>query len=89
LSVRISRGPAALASMARHHSHACVEGVRRSYRTARTKLGVPLPPHAVDAALAAYKKKGFALAVRPRRRTGGAGDPGRDVRSEAVAPQSD
>ena len=62
----LRRHPAALASMARHHAHACVEGVRRSYRTARTELGVALPPHAVDGVLAAYKKEGFALAATAR-----------------------
>ena len=62
----LRRHPAALASMARHHAHACVEGARRSYRTARAELGVALPPHAVDGALAAYKKEGFALAATAR-----------------------
>jgi hypothetical protein len=62
----LRRHPAALASMARHHAHACVEGARRSYRTARAELGVALPPHAVDGVLAAYKKEGFALAATAR-----------------------
>ena len=62
----LRRYPAALASMARHHAHACVEGARRSYRTARAELGVTLPPHAVDGVLAAYKKEGFALAATAR-----------------------
>ena len=52
--------------MARHHAHACVEGARRSYRTARAELGVSLPPHAVDGVLAAHKKEGFALAASAR-----------------------
>ena len=62
----LRRHPAALASMARHHAHACVEGARRSYRTARAELGVALPPHAVDGVLAAYRKEGFALAATAR-----------------------
>jgi hypothetical protein len=62
----LRRYPPALASIARHHAHACVEGARRSYRTARAELGVALPPHAVDAVLAAYKKEGFALAATAR-----------------------
>jgi hypothetical protein len=59
----LRRYPAALASMARQHGHACVEGARRSHRTARAELGVALPPHAVDGVLAACKKEGFALAA--------------------------
>jgi hypothetical protein len=62
----LRRHPPALASMARHHAHACVEGARRSYRSARAELGVALPPHAVDGVLAAYKKEGFALAATAR-----------------------
>ena len=62
----LRRYPPALASMARHHAHACVEGARRSYRSARAELGVALPPHAVDGVLAAYKKEGFALAATAR-----------------------
>jgi hypothetical protein len=62
----LRRYPPALASIARHHAHACVEGARRSYRTARAELGVSLPPHAVDGVLAAYKKEGFALAATAR-----------------------
>jgi hypothetical protein len=49
-----------------HHAHPCVEGARRSHRTARTELGVSLPPHVVDGVLAAYKKEGFALAATAR-----------------------
>jgi hypothetical protein len=62
----LRRYPAALASMARYHALACVEGARRSYRSARAELGVALPPHAVDGVLAAYKKEGFALAATTR-----------------------
>ena len=43
-----------------------MEGARRSYRNARTELGVSLPPHAVDGVLAAYKKEDFALAATAR-----------------------
>ena len=66
LHLVLRRHPAALASMARHHAHACVEGARRSYRTARAELGVAIPPHAVDGVLAVYKKEGFALAATAR-----------------------
>jgi hypothetical protein len=62
----LRRYPAALASIARHHAHACLEGARRSYGSARVELAVSLPPHAVDGVLAAYKKEGFALAATAR-----------------------
>jgi hypothetical protein len=58
----LRRHPAALAAMARHHTQACVEGARAGYRTARTELGELLPPHAVDAVLAAYRAEGRRLA---------------------------
>ncbi len=38
----LRRYPVALATMARYHSKACVEGARQGYRTARTELaGAP------------------------------------------------
>jgi hypothetical protein len=58
----LRRHPMALAAMARHHTAACVEGARRGYRTARTELAEVLPPHAVDAVLAAYHSEGRRLA---------------------------
>jgi len=54
----LRRHPAALAAMARHHTQACVEGARAGYRTTRTELGEAIPPHAVDAVLAAYRTEG-------------------------------
>ena len=63
----LRRHPAALAAMARHHTQACVEGARAGYRTARTELGETLPPHAIDAVLAAYRTEGRRLAAPPRR----------------------
>jgi hypothetical protein len=62
----LRRHPAALASVARHYSRACVEGAREGYRSARVELGVSLPPHAVDGVLAAYKTEGFKLAATAR-----------------------
>ena len=44
----LRRYPVALATMARYHSKACVEGARQGYRTARTELAGTLPPHAID-----------------------------------------
>jgi hypothetical protein len=58
----LRRHPLALAVMARHHTQACVEGARAGYRTARTELGETLPPHAIDAVLAAYRTEGRRLA---------------------------
>ena len=62
----LRRYPVALATMARHHSKACVEGARQGYRTARTELADVLPPHAVDTVLAAYRKEGARLAATAR-----------------------
>jgi hypothetical protein len=59
----LRRYPVALASMARYHAKACVEGARQGYRTARTELAGTLPPHAIDTVLAAYRKEGARLAA--------------------------
>jgi hypothetical protein len=57
----LRRHPIALASMARHHVAACVQGAREGYRGARTELGGALPAHGVDAVLAAYRSEGRRL----------------------------
>jgi hypothetical protein len=62
----LRRYPVALAAMARYHTAACVEGARQGYRTARTELGEALPPHAIDAVLAAYRAEGRRLAATAR-----------------------
>jgi hypothetical protein len=62
----LRRHPLALATMARHHMAACVEGARQGYRTAHTELGNALPPHAVDAVLAAYRREGRRLVATAR-----------------------
>ncbi len=59
----LRRHPAALATMARHHTQACVEGARNGYRSTRTELGEMIPPHAIDAVLAAYRAEGRRLAA--------------------------
>jgi hypothetical protein len=59
----LRRHPVALAAMARHHCEACVDGARKGYRTARTELGGKVPPHAIDAVLAAYRREGSRLAA--------------------------
>jgi len=62
----LRRYPIALATMARHHSKACVEGAREGYRAARTELAGVLPPHAIDTVLAAYRTEGARLAETAR-----------------------
>src|SRR6266700_2379525 len=62
----LKRHPIALASLARHHLNACVEGARSGYRTARSELGPHLPPGAVEAVLAAYRSEGSRLAPPAR-----------------------
>jgi hypothetical protein len=62
----LRRHPVALATMARYHARACVEGARQGYRTARTELAEVLPEHAVDAVLAAYRAEGQRLAATAR-----------------------
>lgn len=62
----LKRHPIALASLARHHLKACVEGARDGYRTARSELGPHLPPGAVEAVLTAYRSEGVRLAESAR-----------------------
>jgi hypothetical protein len=57
----LTRHPVALATLARHHLAACVEGARQGYRSARAELGKDLPPGALAAVLAAYKSEGQRL----------------------------
>jgi hypothetical protein len=57
----LRRHPAALASMARYHAEACVEGARQGFRGARRELAEDVPPHAVDDVRAAYRVEGFKL----------------------------
>lgn len=49
----VRRHPAALAASARHILTGSLEGARKGYRIVRTELAEAVPPHAVDAALAA------------------------------------
>ena len=57
----LRRYPLALAAMAAHHAKACVAGAREGYRNARTEVGGALPPHALEALLAAYRAEGRRL----------------------------
>jgi len=59
----LRRHPIALASLARHHLTACVEGARNGYRTARSELGKDIPPGAVEAMLTMYRSEGLRLAT--------------------------
>jgi hypothetical protein len=43
-----------------------LEGARRGYRTAWSKLSEQVPPHAIDTALTAYRDEGRRLAAAVR-----------------------
>lgn len=60
------RHPVVLATIARHVTAGAAEGARDGYRTARTELGEAVPPHAVDAALTAYRDEGRRLVSAAR-----------------------
>ena len=62
----VCRHPAILASIARHLVPGSVEGARDGYRTVRTDLAEHAPPHALDAALTAYRAGGRRLAAAER-----------------------
>jgi hypothetical protein len=77
------RHPLALATLARHHLAACVEGARQGYRSARAELGSDLPPGGLAAVLAAYQAEGRRLVATAR-----AVDlVGRALRGEKFVPQ--
>src|SRR5580692_1569952 len=77
------RHPVALATLARHHLAACVEGARQGYRSARAELGTDLPPSGLAAVLAAYQAEGSRLVA-----TAQAVDlVGRALRGEKFVPQ--
>jgi hypothetical protein len=80
----LRRYPIALATMARYHSKACVEGARHGYRTARTELAGTMPPHAIDTVLAAYRKEGARLAATAR----AVGLIERALRGETLTPKT-
>jgi len=79
----LRRYPLALAAMAIHHTRACVMGAREGYRTARTELGAALPPHALDAVLAAYRAEGRRLVATAQ----GVELVARALRGEVFTPQ--
>lgn len=62
----VRRYPVVLAVIARHIVAGSLDGARQGYRIARTELGEAVPPHAVDAALQAYKDEGRRLGAALR-----------------------
>ena len=62
----LRRHPLALATLARHHVRACLDGARQGYRTTRTDLGRLLEPPAIDGVLAAYRAEGERLTAAAR-----------------------
>ncbi len=77
------RHPVALATLARHHLAACIEGARQGYRSARAELGTDLPPGGLAAVLEAYQTEGRRLVATAR-----AVDLiGRALRGERFVPQ--
>jgi hypothetical protein len=60
------RHPVALATLARHHVAACIEGARDGYRSARAELGKDLPPDSLAAVLTAYQAEGRRLVATAR-----------------------
>ena len=62
----VRRYPVILAYIVRHHIHGSLEGAREGYRTIRAELAEQAPPHAVDAALKAYRTEGHRLAATDR-----------------------
>jgi hypothetical protein len=62
----LRRHPVALASLARHHLAACVEGARQGYRSVRTDLGPHLPTTTINAVLAVYQTEGRRLVAAAR-----------------------
>ena len=79
----LRRHPIALATMARHHVTACVQGAREGYRRTRTELGGALPTAGVDAVLDAYRTEGRRLMDIAR----GVDLIGRALRGEVFTPK--
>jgi hypothetical protein len=79
----LRRHPVALAELARHHLAACIQGAREGYRAIRAELGTQLPPHGLEAVLAAYRAEGSRLVTTAR----AADLVSRALRGEALAPR--
>jgi hypothetical protein len=59
----VRRHPVILAFIARYVIAGAVEGARQGYRVTRGELGDLVPPHAIDAALRAWRVEGERLAA--------------------------
>jgi len=59
----VRRYPVILAYIVPYHIHGSLEVARQGYRTIRAELAEQVPPHAVDAALKAYRAEGRRLAA--------------------------
>ena len=59
----VRRHPVILAFIARHVIAGAVQGARQGYRATRSELGDLAPPHAIDAALRAWRAEGERLAA--------------------------
>jgi hypothetical protein len=79
----LRRHPIALATMAKHHVAACVQGAREGYRSTRTELTGALPTASVDAVLEAYRNEGRRLVDTAR----GVELIGRALRGEVFKPR--
>jgi hypothetical protein len=77
------RHPVALASLARHHLAACIEGARGGYRGVRAELGRELPPSSISAVLEAYQTEGRRLVATAK----AVELVGRALRGEEFVPQ--
>lgn len=77
------RHPIALATLARHHVAACIEGARQGYRGARADLGRDLPASGIAEVLAAYQTEGRRLVATAK----AVELVGRALRGEKFVPQ--
>jgi hypothetical protein len=59
----VRRHPVILAFITRHVIAGAVQGARQGYRSTRSELGDLVPPHALDAALRAWRAEGERLAA--------------------------
>src|ERR1035437_2728097 len=62
----LRRYPVALATLARYHSKACVEGARQGDRTARTEPAGARPPHPIEPGPAPSRRGGASPAAPAR-----------------------
>ena len=63
---RAARYAVGLATIARHHTEACVAGARQGYRSIRAELEGHVPTHEIGAVLEAYQEEGRKLVATAR-----------------------